>query len=91
VGIEYHWVDGRYDLVPALMADLVRRRVTVITRHHRRRDRGQGRDRDKSPSCSGLVKTRSSLALSLASPGQAVTRRASIFSTKRWLLSGSAS
>jgi putative ABC transport system substrate-binding protein len=30
VTIEYHWLEGRYDVLPALMADLVRRRVTVI-------------------------------------------------------------
>ena len=30
VTIEYHWLEGRYDLLPALMADLVRHRVAVI-------------------------------------------------------------
>jgi putative ABC transport system substrate-binding protein len=30
VTIEYHWLEGRYDRVPALVADLVRRRVAVI-------------------------------------------------------------
>jgi putative ABC transport system substrate-binding protein len=30
VTVEYHWLDGRYDRAPALMADLVRRRVAVI-------------------------------------------------------------
>ncbi len=30
VSIEYHWLEGQYDRVPALMADLVRRRVAVI-------------------------------------------------------------
>jgi putative tryptophan/tyrosine transport system substrate-binding protein len=28
--VEYHWLDGRYELLPSLMADLVRRGVTVI-------------------------------------------------------------
>jgi putative ABC transport system substrate-binding protein len=30
VTVEYHWLAGRYEGLPALMADLVRRRVTVI-------------------------------------------------------------
>jgi putative ABC transport system substrate-binding protein len=30
VTVEYHWADGQYDRLPALMANLVRRRVTVI-------------------------------------------------------------
>jgi ABC-type uncharacterized transport system substrate-binding protein len=28
--VEYHWLEGQYDRLPALMADLVRRRVAVI-------------------------------------------------------------
>jgi putative tryptophan/tyrosine transport system substrate-binding protein len=28
--VEYHWLEGQYDGLPALMADLVRRRVAVI-------------------------------------------------------------
>jgi len=30
VTVEYHWLEGQYDRLPALMADLVRRKVDVI-------------------------------------------------------------
>jgi putative tryptophan/tyrosine transport system substrate-binding protein len=30
VTVEYHWLEGRFDRLPALMAELVRRRVAVI-------------------------------------------------------------
>src|SRR5229473_2759070 len=30
VTVEYHWLEGKYERLPALMADLVRRRVAVI-------------------------------------------------------------
>jgi ABC-type uncharacterized transport system substrate-binding protein len=30
VTVEYHWLEGQYDRLPALIADLVRRRVAVI-------------------------------------------------------------
>jgi putative ABC transport system substrate-binding protein len=33
VMVEYHYLEGRYDRVPALMADLVRRQVAVIATH----------------------------------------------------------
>jgi putative tryptophan/tyrosine transport system substrate-binding protein len=30
VTVEYHWLEGQFDRLPALMADLVRHRVAVI-------------------------------------------------------------
>ena len=30
VTVEYHWLEGQYDRLPALMADFIRRRVAVI-------------------------------------------------------------
>ena len=30
VKVEYHWLEGQYDSLPALLGDLVRRRVSVI-------------------------------------------------------------
>jgi putative ABC transport system substrate-binding protein len=30
VTVEYHWLEGQFDRLPALMADLVRRRVAII-------------------------------------------------------------
>ena len=30
VAVEYRWAEGRYDLIPELVADLLRRRVAII-------------------------------------------------------------
>ena len=89
VTVEYHWLEGQYDRLPALMADLVRRQVAVIATPGnvplRSRPKLQQR---RSRSSSVSAKTRSSLVLSPASPGPAATRPASIFSSRRWWPSG---
>jgi putative ABC transport system substrate-binding protein len=38
VTVEYHWLEGRYDRLPALMADLVRRQVAVMAESCNRDD-----------------------------------------------------
>ncbi len=85
VTVEYHWLEGQYDRLPALMADLVRRRVAVIATPGSKPPRSRPKLRPRrSRSCSASAMTRSSLVLSPASPGRAATRPASIFSTRRW-------
>ena len=42
VAIEYRWAEGQYNRSSALVADLVRRQVTMLV-HHRRHSCGTGR------------------------------------------------
>jgi putative ABC transport system substrate-binding protein len=44
VAVEYHWLEGQFERLPALLADLVRRRVAVIATPSS--TRGQSCDRD---------------------------------------------
>ena len=85
VMVEYHWLEGQYDRLPAMVADLVRRRVAVIAVPAARPlySRPKLRPR-RSRSSSVSPKTRSGLVLSPTLPGLAAMRRASIFLWAKW-------
>jgi len=76
VTVEYHWLEGQHDRLPALMADLVRRQVAVIAAPGNVSARAAKQQQRRSRSSSVSVETRSSLVLSPASPGPAATRPA---------------
>jgi hypothetical protein len=97
VTIEYNWLEEaaesivepsqrQYDRLPSLMADLVRRRVTVIVASSTPVASAARPQRSRSYSAS--VETRSSLGLSPASRGRVAMRRGSMLSPWRWWPSG---
>jgi len=74
VTVEYHWLEGRYDRMPGMIADLVSRRVTVIaTPASIPASLAAKAATSTIPSSSASARTRSSLALSLTWRGQAAT------------------
>jgi putative ABC transport system substrate-binding protein len=73
VTVEYHWLEGQYDRLPALVADLVRRQVAAIaTLGNVPSLRPKLRQR-RSRSSSVSAVTRSNSVLSPVSPGLAAT------------------
>ena len=70
--IEYHWLEGQYERLPALVAELVRRSVAVIATPgcspRRSRPKLQPR-RSRSSSASGEDPVKLGLVASLARPG----------------------
>jgi hypothetical protein len=87
--VEYHWLNGQYDRLSSLMADLVRRRVAVLPRPVALLLRWRPKlQPHRSRSSSASAKTRLKLVWSPALPGRAATRPALIFSLQSWWPSG---
>ena len=84
VTVEYHWLEGQYDRLPALAADLARRQVAVIaTPGSTPATLAPRLQQRPSRSSSVSPKTRSGLVLSRASPSLGAMRPASTFSSRR--------
>ncbi len=81
VTVDYHWLDGHFDRLPALMAEIVRRRVAVIGTPNNTLVAATAKPRRRRfRSSSALARTLSRQVLSQALPDRAATSPASIIS-----------
>jgi putative tryptophan/tyrosine transport system substrate-binding protein len=87
VTVEYHWLDGQFDRLPTLMAELVRRRLAVIATPGNTPTLAAKAATTTIPIVFGVGED-PNLVLLGASPGRAATRRASISSSRRCRPSG---
>ena len=81
VTVEYHWLEGQIDRLPALMADLVRRRVAVIAATGNEPALAAKRQQRRFPIVFGVGGDPVQMGLAASLAGRAATRPASIFST----------
>ena len=80
VKVEYHWLEGQYDRLPALLGDLVRRQVAVIATPGTSLALAAKAATTTIPIVFGVGEDRPGSDLSPASLGRAATRLALIFS-----------
>jgi putative tryptophan/tyrosine transport system substrate-binding protein len=84
VRVEYHWLEGKYDRLPGLVADLVGRRVELIATPASTPAAVAAKAATSTiPIVFKSPKTRSSSVLWPAFPAPAATPQASTFSTGR--------
>ena len=88
VTVEYHWLEGQLNRLPALLADLVRRQVAVIAAPGNVPALAAKAATSTIPIVFGVAQDPVKLGLVASSPGLGATRQALIILSKRWWPSG---